>query len=73
MEVGVILVGFWYKISQPLDGIIWLFVVSSFFTNLSLLNNRIKELTRSCVTFPDYSKLGDEVLYDGAKPGMEES
>lgn len=73
MEMGVVLVRFWYKISQPLDGIIWLFVVSTSFMNFSLLNNRSEEFPRSGVAFPDCSKFWDEVLYDGTKPGMEES
>lgn len=72
MEMGVVLVRFWYKISQPLDGIIWLFVVSTSFMNFSLLNNRSEEFPRSGVAFPDCSKFWDEVLYDGTKPGMEE-
>ena len=39
----------------------------------SLLNDRSEEFSRSGVAFPDCSKFWDEVLYDGTKPGMEES
>lgn len=73
MEVGIIFVLFWDKISQPLDGIIWLFVIFISFLNCSLLNDRSEKFPRFGVALPDGSKFWYKVLYDGAKPWMKES
>ena len=73
MEVGIVSGLFRGKISQPFDGIVWLFVIATSFEDFSLPNDRSEELPRRVVALPDGSKLGDEVLYDRAKPRMKES
>ncbi len=72
MEVWIAPVWFRDKIPQPLDGIIWLFVIAASFLHFPLLDDWCEKISRSGVAFPDGSKFGDEVLYDGTKPGMEE-
>ena len=73
MEVWIAPVRFGNKVSEPLDGIIWLCVVSTSFLCIPLLKNWCEEISRSGVAFPDGSKFGDEILYNGAKPRMKES
>lgn len=57
MVVGIVLVCFWDKTSQPLDDIIWPFVISTSFLSFSLLNDRSEEGPRFCVALPDGPKL----------------
>lgn len=73
MEVWIAPVWLRDEVSKPLDGIIWLFVVAASFLHSPLLDDWCEEISRSGVAFPDGSKFWDEVLYDGTKPGMEES
>ena len=78
MEVSGTPVWLWNDVTKPFNGVVGLFVLfdavsSILLLGVSRLDQRCEELARSGVAGPHGEELWDEMLDDGAEPGVEES